>query len=140
MTAADHNRTLGILFAVYLGLQVLGLIVGVIAAVFMFGFIAQSAPPGEQMPMAFMSVIMVVAFAISALLLIPIAMATWGLLKQRPNARFWTIFGSIVALLSFPLGTALGIYGLWFMFSDEGRALYLGQHDYHSPPPPNVWR
>ena len=142
MTAPEHNRTLGILFAVYTGLQVIGLILGVVMVVFMFGFIAQSAPPGDAMPMAFVTIVMFVAFGISFLLLIPIAMATLSLLKLKPNARFWGIFGSIVALLSFPLGTALGIYGLWFFFSDEGRGFYLGSPSkpMMSPPPPNVWR
>ena len=142
MTAPEHNRTLGILFAVYTGLQVLGLILAIVVLIFTFGIIAQSAPPGDEVPMAFISVVIFVAFGISILLLIPVAMATISLLRSKPNGRFWGIVGSIVALLSFPLGTALGIYGLWFFFSDEGRGYYLGHptNTALSQPEPHAWR
>ena len=40
----------------------------------------------------------------------------WKLENQKPDARIMGIVASILALFSFPLGTALGIYGLWFFF------------------------
>ena len=53
---------------------------------------------------------------------LPPAMASWKLFKRKP-ARFWGIMASIVVLPIIPLGTALGGYGLWFMFSEAGRKL-----------------
>ena len=142
MTAPVHNRILGVLFAVYTGLNLLGLVIAIVMMVLMVGYMGQLAPPGDAVPMAFVTMVMIVTLALSILLLLAVAIATMTLLKGKPNARFWGIFGSIVALLSFPLGTALGIYGLWFFFSDEGRRFYLDSpmNSMMPPPPPNVWR
>lgn len=64
--------------------------------------------------------------------------------RVAPIGRTLGIILSILMLFSFPLGTALGIYGLWFLFSDEGKALYLRSStapvNYDPPPPPpNSW-
>jgi len=62
-----------------------------------------------------------------------------------PIGRTLGIVLSILMILSFPLGTALGIYGLWFLFGDMGKSLYLGSEapagNYNPPqqPPPNSW-
>lgn len=52
--------------------------------------------------------------------------AGWGLLTLRPWARILTIVLGILALFSFPFGTALGVYTLWVLFSNEGAALFNG--------------
>jgi hypothetical protein len=62
---------------------------------------------------------------------------------DKPGARNWGIAASIICLLSVPLGTALGVYGLWFLFGEEGKRHYLGGGDYAPrsfPPPPNNWQ
>lgn len=51
----------------------------------------------------------------------PVAWASWKLLKLRPRARFWGIVAAVLVLPLFPLGTALGVYGLWFFFSEQGQ-------------------
>ena len=49
-------------------------------------------------------------------------MAGWGLLARRPWARSMALVFGCFALLSFPRGTALGIYTLWVLASsDSGR-------------------
>ena len=48
--------------------------------------------------------------------------AGYGLLKRRSWARTLTIVLSVINLLNFPLGTALGGYALWVMLKDESRA------------------
>ena len=141
MTPQEHNRTLGILFLVYLGLQIFGFVIGIVAVFFMFGAISASDPNAAPF-MGIMSVVIIVAFAFASLLLIPIAGAGLKMVKQRPGARTWGIVASIIALLNMPLGTILGIYGLWFLFSDPGKAYYLGaeQPTMMPPPPPNSWQ
>jgi hypothetical protein len=57
-------------------------------------------------------------------------------LTRQSWARTITIAASIVALFSFPLGTALGIYGLWVMFSGEGRRAFEGYHRPEAGPQP----
>ena len=48
---------------------------------------------------------------------LPPALASWKLVKRKPGARLWGILAAIVVLPVFPLGTALGGYGLWFFFT-----------------------
>jgi hypothetical protein len=64
--------------------------------------------------------------------------------NEKPDARGWGIAGSIISLLNFPLGTILGIYGLWFLMGDQGRQYYLGgmnsSPNAYPPPPPNSWQ
>jgi len=44
--------------------------------------------------------------------------------KMSPTGRILGIVLSILSLFSFPLGTALGIYGLWALLSREGEMLF----------------
>jgi len=48
----------------------------------------------------------------------------WGLLKHQPWARMAAIVLGVVSLLHPPFGTALGIYTLWVLLSDQGGAEY----------------
>jgi hypothetical protein len=42
-------------------------------------------------------------------------LAGWGLIERQPWARILCIILAFLALLRFPLGTALGIYTLWVL-------------------------
>lgn len=48
--------------------------------------------------------------------------AGYGLLKRRSWARTLTIVLSVLNLLNFPIGTALGGYALYIMLKDETKA------------------
>lgn len=48
----------------------------------------------------------------------------WGLLKHQPWARIVAIVLGIISLLHPPFGTALGIYTLWVLLSDQAGAEY----------------
>jgi hypothetical protein len=53
-----------------------------------------------------------------------IAAAGVGLLRYREWARTLTIILSVLMLIAFPFGTAIGIYALWVLLSDDGRDSY----------------
>ena len=63
----------------------------------------------------------------------PSILGGWGLLNYRPWSRILMIVVSVLHLLHIPLGTALGVYGLWVLFNEETRRIlesggaYLGQ-------------
>jgi hypothetical protein len=59
-----------------------------------------------------------------AVFVVPPALAAWKMLKHRKNARRWGILGAVMVLPIMPLGTAFGIYSLWFFFSAEGKQFY----------------
>jgi hypothetical protein len=48
----------------------------------------------------------------------------WGLLKHQSWARIAAIVVGVISLLHPPFGTALGIYTLWVLLSDEGGVEY----------------
>ena len=43
----------------------------------------------------------------------------YGLLTKKSWSRIFGIILSCVSLISIPVGTAIGIYGLWTLFKDE---------------------
>lgn len=55
---------------------------------------------------------------------LPAVIIGYGLYQRRPWARIAGIVLSIISLFAFPVGTALGIYGLWVLFSTEGQRLF----------------
>src|SRR5687768_16230104 len=95
--------------------------------------------------MAFLAFTVVIGF-ISLLFIIPQLVGGWKMIKERPNARGWGIAGSIISCLSFPLGTAAGVFGLVFLFGESGRQFYLGGNSAQDaylppqPPAPNSWQ
>jgi len=55
---------------------------------------------------------------------IPGILAGYGLLTFRPWARILAIVLSAIRLINLPIGTALGVYGLWVLFSKETETLF----------------
>jgi hypothetical protein len=61
------------------------------------------------------------------LISLPGMFAGIGLLKMQPWARIVAIIVGVLHILSFPLGTALGIYTLWVLLNAETEGLFRGQ-------------
>jgi hypothetical protein len=71
----------------------------------------------------------IVGFAIFVLVLVlslPGIIAGVGLLKLRPWARILGIVLSALNLPGVPIGTALGIYGLWVLLHPETERIFAG--------------
>jgi hypothetical protein len=147
MNAKEHNRLVGIFLMAHGSLQALilifmGLIYGGIGVAMLIG-----GRQGEEriVGVAFIGMILLLGF-IGLLFIGPQIIGGYKLWREKPNARGWGIVGSIISCLSFPLGTAAGVYGLWFLFGEEGRRFYLGgsaQNAFQNtpqPPPPNSWQ
>ena len=144
MVAREHNKLLSIFFLIIGGLQIFGgLIVALIYGGMGLAFMA-NAHRDEERIMG--TIFVVLGFVLAPIILIFAGinlMAGYKLLKEKAGARTWGIVASIISLPSIPLGTALGIYGLWFLFGDEGKRMYLGgngQQNMFNAPPPNNWQ
>jgi len=71
------------------------------------------------------------------------------MLKYKPWARTASIIAAVLEVMSVPIGTAVGVYSFWFMFSDAGKALYdknsvyqqrpYALHNAPPPPPASDW-
>lgn len=142
MTARDHNNLLSIFFFIQGGLVLLAGIFIVLMYGIMGGTMAATSTRGEEQMIGGIFVVVSVVMGIVMLLFAGLYLFTgFKMRKEQKIGRTLGIIGSILALFSFPLGTALGVYGLWFLFGD-GRALYEGGQagmDY-TPPPPNSWQ
>jgi len=117
----EHVRILAWCFIVYSSIIVLvGLCIG---SIVLFG----GAISGDQKALFITGA---VGAGIAGLLIIvslPGMLAGIGLLKMQPWARIVAIIVGVLHILSFPFGTALGIYTLWVLLSAESEALFRGQ-------------
>jgi hypothetical protein len=130
MTGSDHNKILAIGF-------------GAFAAIFFFTFMlllivttgvfvalgitfAKETGDNTNAGIGIIGGVFTVIFygVLGIICVLPTAMAGWKMLKRRRRARLYGIIASIVVLPIFPLGSVLGIYGLWFFFSAEGKQFY----------------
>ena len=117
----QHVEILGILYIVIGGL-------GVAAALIVFGIfggiagVMRAGEHAEVVPLFVLlgGLAMIVVLAMSA----PSIIAGVGLLHFKQWARILTIILSVIHLFSVPLGTALGIYGLWVLLQRETEPLF----------------
>jgi len=122
-----HVKTLGILNIV---LSSLGILAAVLALLF-FGGIAgivgmACQDEGRLIAVPILGLVGSLIFILVILVSIPGVIAGVGLLKLRPWARILSIVISAVNILNFPFGTALGVYGLWVLLSNETITLFEG--------------
>ena len=120
-----HVKILAILHIVLGGLGVLAAVV--IMAV--FGGIAKFVDLSEYTQDGIMgsAIVGLIGAAVTLVVLVislPGLIAGIGLLSFQPWARILTIVLSALELPGVPLHTALGIYGLWVLLSNEGAVLF----------------
>ena len=120
----EHIRFIGVL---WLGLSVINAIAGGVLLILgnvLFPHIheIQGTPP--DIPAGFLSALFC---WIGGVILVKAAagfFAGWGLLQREPWARMLTMVLSFLALLNFPLGTALGVYSLWVLLPARSEREY----------------
>lgn len=147
MTAKEQNKLAGVFLLVHGGLlAVMMFIIGLIYGGVGIAIISTSRREDEQFAGVAILAFMAFVFIFTFIFVIPQIVGGWKMLKERPNARTWGIIGSIVSCLSFPLGTAAGVFGLVFLFGEAGKQFYLGGRNQQifgspaQPPPPNSWQ
>lgn len=119
-----HVKVLGALF---IALALFGLI-GAVALAAGFGglaaLVSNAASSEDAAAAPFLGLIGLITASITTVLAIPGLIAGLGLIGFRPWARVLAIVLSAISLLGFPLGTALGLYGLWVLLSRETESLF----------------
>jgi len=84
----------------------------------------------DQTAVAVTGIVAVVCGGMLVLLAIPGLIVGVGLLKFKEWARILGIVLSVINLLNFPLGTALGIYALIILLNDETTPLFQEPAEY----------
>lgn len=120
-----HVKLLAILHIVFACLAILiglGLFVmfGGLAALVAVNESGSDAATGMAVLGAIGTFILVLLLVLS----LPGLIAGIGLLYLKPWAKILGIIVSALDLLSFPFGTALGIYGLWVLVNPETNRLF----------------
>lgn len=120
----QHVKIVAILNIVMGGLGVL-IALGVLL-VFggLAGIVAADSDPEAGVGVAVLGMIGAIGFIAIALMSVPSVIAGIGLLKYREWARVLGMVVSVLHLLNLPLGTALGVYGIWVLNKDETRARF----------------
>lgn len=88
--------------------------------------IVGATAPAEDAVIA-LPIIGITGMALAAFLLalaVPGLLAGYGLLKRQNWARILTIIISAIQLLNIPVGTVLGIYGLWVLLSKDTERVF----------------
>jgi hypothetical protein len=122
----QHVRILGILHIVLASL-------GILAALFMLALfggaasligIAAQHDPAAGIAVPVVGFIGGAIFLFLVLVSVPGIVAGIGLLKFQSWSRILGIVISALQLFNVPFGTALGIYGLWVLLSEDTRRLF----------------
>ena len=146
MTAQEHNRLISIFFHIQGGLQVLAGILMVLIYIGAGGFFMAAASREDEQ---FIGGLLIVVGIVVAVIVFAFAIldfyAAFKIGKTQRIGRTLGIVLGILSLFSFPIGTALGVYALWFFFGDMGKTLYnvdgSGTGPQYAPPPPaNSWQ
>jgi hypothetical protein len=121
----SHVRALAILQIVYASL---GLLLGV-GIFLLFGGIAtivgfNASLDDSMVAVPILALIGSVAASLIMVLSLPRLIAGIGLLKHHNWARILTMIVSVIGLIDFPVGTALGAYGLWVLLHRDSAPLF----------------
>ena len=120
-----HVKVLGVLYLVLSGLALLTALFLVLAIGGVAGIVGVAADPQDAA--ISIPVLGIAGTALAGMLLVlalPGLLAGWGLLNFRPWARILALVLSALNLLNIPLGTALGLYGLWVLLNKDTERLF----------------
>ncbi len=130
---ARNLRRLATLWLVYAGFRAIGGLIGLLAVIAIgthhFGplpWVLGDPLPGYLRSPAWLG-FAVPAIAVSTVIACGLALVTGlALLHARSWGRILALIAAVLALLKFPLGTALGVYTLWVLASSRAAAEYNG--------------
>jgi hypothetical protein len=104
------------------------LLVGLCAFVFLSGIgVFAAADSGDGTALWILGLTAIVSLLFFAVLALPGLLAGIGLLKRKKWGQILGIVVGILSLLNFPLGTALGAYGLFVLFQNSANDYFDGQ-------------
>jgi Ni,Fe-hydrogenase I cytochrome b subunit len=110
------EKHINVVAALHIGLSILGFIAGIFIFV-LFYFIGDLAD--DQEAKFVLSIIARVLTGFFILFSIPGIIAGIGLFRRKEWARILALILSVIGLLNFPLGTAVGVYSIWALVHPE---------------------
>lgn len=119
----QHVKILGVLNIVWGAMGALGglVLLAIFGGVYGIAGVAIGHNPGAQIALPIIAIIGSVIALFLLILSVPSIIAGIGLLYFKPWARIFALVISVLHLFNIPIGTALGIYGLWVLLSQDGQ-------------------
>jgi hypothetical protein len=131
-----HVKLLGVVHIVF---GALGILLA-LALLFFFGGLAGLVQTSDRsgdsfVGAGFLGLIGVIVFFALLIFSLPGLIAGIGIVNLRPWGRILGIVISALDLLNVPIGTAVGVYGLWVLLSNQTEALFRNPAAYLAPRP-----
>jgi Ni,Fe-hydrogenase I cytochrome b subunit len=110
------EKHINVVAILHIGFSILGLLIdGVLFTLFvLLGSFIQE--PDAQVVFGIIAKVVMVVLVV---LNIPGIIAGIGLLKRKEWARILTLILSVLDLINFPIGTAVGVYSIWALVQPE---------------------
>jgi hypothetical protein len=124
LTEHDLHQHVTILGWIYIGTNAILLPIGLCGLLFFVGIGIVSADPTAFGVLGIIGLVSVLFFTTLAL---PGLLAGYGLLKRQKWGYILGIILGFLNLVSFPIGTAIGIYTLFVLFQDAASVYFAGQ-------------
>jgi len=115
------EKHVNVVAALQIGFSILGVIIaGIIFAILQYvGDIVDDHE--AELVLTIVANVIIVTFVVLAL---PGIIAGIGLFKKKEWARILTLILSVLDLINFPIGTAVGIYSIWALSQTETVVLF----------------
>jgi hypothetical protein len=110
------EKHINIVASLHIGLSILGILIGVF--VFIILHFAGDIS-GDEQAQFILSIVSRVLAGFMFFMSIPGLVAGIGLFKRKEWARILTLIISVISLLNFPFGTAVGVYSIWALVNPE---------------------
>lgn len=122
-----HVKVLGALQIAMGSLCLFGALVLALVVAGGFGAASLSDDPDAAIALPFIGITGAALVMFLLVLSLPGIVTGIGLLRLRPWARIAGIVLSILGLMAMPIGTIVGVYGLWVLFSKDTERLFAAQ-------------
>jgi hypothetical protein len=115
------EKHVNVIAALQIGLSIFGIVIGIVILVILstIGVLVDDKDANFILPL-----IGNIVAAFIFIMSVPGIIAGIGLMKHKEWGRILTLILSVINLLNFPLGTALGIYCIWALVQDETVAIF----------------
>ena len=120
------EKHVNVVAALQIGFSILGVVIaGILFAI--LHYIGDFVDDREaEVVLSIVANVLIVTFVVLSL---PGIIAGIGLFKKKEWARILTLILSVIDLINFPIGTAVGIYSIWALSQTETVALFKKPED-----------
>lgn len=110
------EKHINIVASLQIGLSILGILIGIFVFTILY-FVGDIAV--DEQAQFILHIVSRVLAGFIFFMSIPGLVAGIGLFKRKEWARILTLIISVLSLLNFPLGTAVGVYSIWALVNPE---------------------